>query len=163
MNIMYLVSKVGEWDSAYEHVGVFVSFKDARKYLDSTPTIEVVEGYYSTLTAEKKTRRVSYRITAVDVHPEPRVHPEDVNKVLAVAQEFFPDRPMRLKYEDETDSLFITIEMTYKEGPNMQAEMDAVFKQEMLMCDALQDLDLYGQHQHYNISTGVEKGPDEDV
>ena len=161
MNTMCLVEKVGAFDSEIEHVGVFVSFKEARKYVDLAPTTEVVEGYYLTPTAEKKTRQVSYRITSVDVHPEPRVHPDIVDRVLVVAQEFFPDRPVRLKYDEETDMLFITLEMDYQEGPELEAKLDAEFEKQMRMSDALQALGLW--NQHYNISTGIAKGPEDDV
>ena len=161
MNTMYLVSKVGEWDSVYEDVGVFVSFKEARKYVDLAPTIEVVAGYYPTPTTEKKKRQVSYRITAVDVHPEPRVHPDIVDKVLVVAQEFFPDRPVRLKYDEETDMLFIYIEIDYQDGPEISDAISAIIDRESDLHDALYER--VPDQLHYVITTTPAKGPDEHV
>lgn len=161
MNTMCLVEKVGAFDSEIEHVGVFVSFKEARKYVDLAPTTEVVEGYYLTPTAEKKTRQVSYRITSVDVHPEPRVHPDIVDRVLVVAQEFFPDRPVRLKYDEETDTLFIYIEIDYQEGPDMSDAISAIIDRESDLHDALYER--VPDQLHYVITTTPAKGPDEHV
>lgn len=161
MNTMCLVEKVGAFDSEIEPVGVFVSFREARKYVDLAPTTEVVEGYYLTPTAEKKKRQVSYRITSVDVHPEPRVHPDIVDKVLVVAQDFFPDRPVRLKYDEEIGHLFISIEMDYQEGPDFESELAAEFEKQMRMSDVLQAHGL--GDLPYNISTSIAKGPEDDV
>lgn len=151
MNTMWLVEKVVYPESTSSYVGVFVSYKEARKYVDQSPTTEVVEGRLQS-PVEMRTRQVRFSIAPVDVHPEPRVSAEVVDKVLVVAQEFFPDKPVQLKY-DECDMLFITIGMDYQAGPLLDEAIQASIDREMDMSDALETQGL-GQ-LHYIATTGI--------
>ena len=44
MNTMWLVEKVVYHESTSSFVGAFVSYKEARKYVDQSPTTEAVHG-----------------------------------------------------------------------------------------------------------------------
>ena len=151
MNTMWLVEKIVYPESTSSYVGVFVSYKEARKYVDQSPTTEVVEGRLQS-PVELRTRQVRFNISPVDVHPEPRVSAEVVDKVLVVAQKFFPGSPVQLKYE-EYDMLFITIGVDYRAGPLLDKDIQSNIDIEMDLSDALEAQGL-GQ-LHYITTTGI--------